>query len=354
MNKKVKSRLIWVDTIKLVACFFVIFAHLLMSLNSCGLLNNYQNIYLFIVQTSYTFHVPLFFFCSGFLYQRRSIFTSKDERIKFIYSKLINFGVPYLIFSIISLSLKYIFSSSVNTSATPILKTLFLTPMAPYWFLYALFIIFCIFPVCKNKKNICILLGLSIVFKILYINLNIKFLDLIGKPIMFSMWFLLGMLYNYIEFSKSLRTKIIFLITSFLAIIIACFKYSKPNDSKNIQLIIGFLLVISIVYYFSTREYSQHSYQFIKKYKDYYLPIFLLHTIYASAFRIILLKCSIYNLGVHIIIGLVASVLLPIITYNISKKNWFLLFIFEPYKGLIKKNISKEKRYKDSELICRI
>ena len=64
------------------------------------------------------------------------------------------------------------------------------------------------------------------------------------------------------------------------------------------------------------------------------MPVYLMHTIFAAGVRIALLKIGIHALGVHIIVGGIASVIIPMVVYEIAKNNWWLLFWIEPIKAI--------------------
>ena len=70
------------------------------------------------------------------------------------------------------------------------------------------------------------------------------------------------------------------------------------------------------------------------------MPIFLMHTIFAATLRILLLKLSVTNLGLHILLGLAASFAGPIISAFIMKKTKYLEFFIYPRKVI---KIIKEK-----------
>lgn len=145
-----KKRIVWIDSLKLFACLLVVIGHLYMSMEASGWIRGDAFYYCFPIQTIYAFHVPLFFVCSGYLYQSKRVEYSFRSHIQNIKVKLINLGVPYLVFSMITLILKNAFSNAVNNPAPPIARTLFVEPIAPYWYLYTLFFIFCILQRCTK------------------------------------------------------------------------------------------------------------------------------------------------------------------------------------------------------------
>lgn len=150
------KRYLWVDNLKMFACLLVVIGHLYMSMMAGGWISENNILYCWPIQTVYTFHVPLFFVCSGFLYQA----TAPNEwnvkkHIGNIKKKALALGVPYVTFSTITLLLKNVFATDVNNAAPPFLKTLLIEPIAPYWYLYTLFLLFCLIPpvIGKGKRK---------------------------------------------------------------------------------------------------------------------------------------------------------------------------------------------------------
>ena len=161
-----RKNITWVDYTKIFACVLVVLGHLVKSFEGAGYLNGSSLYYCLPIRTIYCFHVQLFFVCSGYLYQRFKKDTSLKGHFRNVGNKAIALGVPYFIFSGITLIMKNTFSGTVNSEAAPILKTLFLKPTAPYWYLYVLFFLFLIIPCVNDSKKLYLIFILSIIIKI--------------------------------------------------------------------------------------------------------------------------------------------------------------------------------------------
>ena len=73
-----KKQYIWIDRIKLLACLLVVAGHFFTSMVLCNIMET--NIFLeWFLKTIYYFHVPLFFICSGYLYQNGCKITNLKE-----------------------------------------------------------------------------------------------------------------------------------------------------------------------------------------------------------------------------------------------------------------------------------
>ena len=86
-----------VDMLKGYACFLVVFGHVIMGIRKAGIVSNGA---LVLENFIWTFHVALFMFLSGYVYHLNGDWKNKNSVKKFIGYKLLNLGIPYLIFSI--------------------------------------------------------------------------------------------------------------------------------------------------------------------------------------------------------------------------------------------------------------
>lgn len=157
-----KNRLHWIDIIRGTAILLVMLGH------------TYTNSYIngFI----YSFHIPLFFYLSGYLYKVKNI--SFIAYVKKIIKKMI---VPGLIYGWLCYFIEYIFRIDSNTFVSKILGTFFELRGSTYsiipWFLITITFVEVIFYVIskylkKEKVIIIILVGLIV---------NYIYLKFIGK-----------------------------------------------------------------------------------------------------------------------------------------------------------------------------
>lgn len=164
--ERAKQREIWVDNVKVIACILVVLGHFFQSMTQANVLPA-NDLYQWFNQTIYYFHVPLFFICSGYLYQKLSVVHDVHSWGRNVLKKLLVLGIPYFIFSIATWVLKTLFSSSVNNKIGGLGDTLFVHPTSPYWYLYALFFLFLITPTFRNRSMAAIGLIIALIFKTL-------------------------------------------------------------------------------------------------------------------------------------------------------------------------------------------
>ena len=125
----VKTREKWVDDVKVIACILVVLGHFFQSMTKANILPE-NDLYGWFNTTIYYFHVPLFFICSGYLYQKYSRVNSVSSWCKNVAKKALALGVPYATFTTATWVLKKLFSSSVNDQIGGFWDTLFLHPTA--------------------------------------------------------------------------------------------------------------------------------------------------------------------------------------------------------------------------------
>ena len=73
MSKQIaaRTREKWVDDVKVIACILVVVGHFFQSMTKASIMPE-NDLYKWFNTTIYYFHVPLFFICSGYLYQKYS------------------------------------------------------------------------------------------------------------------------------------------------------------------------------------------------------------------------------------------------------------------------------------------
>lgn len=160
-----REREIWVDNVKVIACMLVVVGHFFQSMTKAGIVPETDS-YQWFNQTIYYFHVPLFFICSGYLYQKLSVVNDVHSWGKNIFKKALNLGVPYFTFSFATWLLKTVFASSTNDEIGELFDTLFLHPTSPYWYLYALLLLFLITPTFRSNSVAIVGLLVALVLKL--------------------------------------------------------------------------------------------------------------------------------------------------------------------------------------------
>lgn len=338
-----KTRYEWVDSVKFACCVLVVLGHTFMGIAEAGIIEK-GSVYNLLIQSVYTFHVPLFFVCSGFLYQRSGRVHSLNSWGKNVADKLLNLGVPYITFTAITVILKTVFSESVNNAAGDLLNTIFISPVAPYWYLYALFFMFVFIPCSNNKKQAAVLLTASVAARAVYLILACNSVS-VPYPIKSTLgrmiWFTLGIFlaFNIIDL-KAIYSKITMAVFFAAAIALSIYYYRELNGDLIIQTIIGVPFVVAILVLSQNLRISYIE-KLSFKFSEYFMPVYVMHTIFSAGVRILLIKVGVQSPIIHIICGLFAGFIIPIAVYEIAKKIPPLLFFIYPKKAILSWRQSK-------------
>ncbi len=324
----VRTREKWVDGVKVIACILVVLGHFFQSMTKANILPE-NDLYEWFNTTIYYFHVPLFFICSGYLYQKYSKVNSVGSWYRNVAKKVLVLGVPYATFTTATWVLKKVFSSSVNDQIGGLGETLFFHPTAPYWYLYALFFIFLVTPTFNSVKAAAVGLVVALAAKGLILTGGGDSIYAVSTVLSNEIWFVLGM--SICAFNVQLKgRKVQGMICGVLFIILSIMVYTAEISSSAASFIMGLLACVAVIMMVAGfEEKLGRGMEFIAKYT---MPIFLMHTLFAAPMRSVLLKLGITNAVAHIVLGVGISFAGPIIAAWIIKKTKWLEFFLYPNK----------------------
>lgn len=329
----VKTREKWVDDVKVIACILVVLGHFFQSMTKANILPE-NDLYKWFNTTIYYFHVPLFFICSGYLYQKYSRVNDLKSWKRNVAKKALVLGVPYVTFSTATWILKTVFSGNVNDQIGGLSDTLLLHPTAPYWYLYSLFFIFLVTPTFSTVKMASIGLVAAIAVKAYILTGGGTGIYAVSTVLANEIWFVLGMsvcAFNVELRGKKLQGTVIGLL--FLGLSIAV--YMTNVQSLAVSFVLGLMACATIILLVVAYEDKfGNAMRFLAKYT---MPIFLMHTLFAAPLRSVLLKIGITNAVVHVALGLGISFAGPIATAWIMKKTKWLEFFLYPNKFIAKR-----------------
>ncbi|WP_335455023.1 acyltransferase family protein [Neobacillus niacini] len=232
-TKSMANRITWIDACKGIGIFLVIIGHT--TLVSTPRLH------------IYSFHMPMFFFLSGFL------FSSKNNFKEFVFSKVKSLLVPYFAFAVISFLLFSYYQNQPIDINKFLVSTLeskrnFIYYNDPLWFLTSLFLIEIIFyfivKFVKNKFTILlvVLIVSFLAFSELGATSGARILPWsLDQSLYYIVYFGIGYLIRYMQwFDKNLKKSIVLMGISSLYIWLIV-------DSTLYQKLWGFLHLPSVV-----------------------------------------------------------------------------------------------------------
>lgn len=339
MSKQIaaRTREKWVDDVKVIACILVVVGHFFMSMVQSGILPD-SNLHEWFITTIYYFHVPLFFICSGYLYQKYSKVDNVESWHRNVAKKALALGVPYATFTTATWILKKVFSSSINNQIGGLGDTLFLHPTAPYWYLYALFFIFLVTPTFNSVKAVAVGLVVALAAKGLILTGGGYGVYAVSTVLINEIWFVLGM--SICAFNVQLKgRKVQGTICGLFFMILSVVVYKAEISSGVIPFTMGLLACVAVILMVAgvERRFGRGMDFFAK----YTMPIFLMHTMFAASTRAVLLKLGIGSSVIHVVLGLGISFVGPIVVAWIMKKTKWLEFFLYPNKFVKIRNYQK-------------
>lgn len=318
-----KTRDSFVDQLKGLACFLVVFGHVIMGIRKAGIPTLKSMV--FVEEYIWTFHVPLFMFLSGYVYRLTGGWEAKGTRKKFLLHKLFNLGIPYFVFSSIYILINSVTSGVNNSSSISDILMLWRTPVAQYWFLYALFILFVIWSIIPGEGTTpnLILTTICTFVSIMPINLGV-----FASSMRMSLFFGLGTVVNIKRIREwPLKIKNLVIITQVLGAILFLNIINENAITSRFFSVLGIVTSIVAVSLLDKCDCVEKCMLVLNRYS---FPIYLLHTIFTAGFRIVFLKVGVNNYLLHVLLGIIVGIGIPIIGMNIIKNCKILLFLFYP------------------------
>lgn len=329
----------WVDNVKALACALVVLGHFSQSMVKAGIVAP-DDVYAWFQMTIYTFHVQLFFICSGYLYQRYSTVDSLDSWWGNVKKKLIVLGVPYVVFTIATLALKVLAGDGANSPASSVFVTLFLDPTAPYWYLYTLFFLFALTPTAKTKRHALLMLLIALALKMGSLLGAVEGLPFIIKSVTSNgIWFAAGICLSSLNMRERLGTIAVKVGALFLPLSIWAYAFF---DSSILDFIIGCLACVFVVSCALNCPCSAHMQGIFDRCAQYTMPVYLMHTIFAAGMRVALIRLGIFSPVAHVILGIAVSFVGPVVAMLVMDRLKPLDFFVYPIRYM--RTISYGKR----------
>ena len=328
------TRIKWLDIAKGIGIILVVFGHVVTNGITSKIIEK-ESTASILTNYIYLFHMPLFFFISGYLFKLKD-YTILINYCKKCFKKILSLFIPYIVFSLIYFSLKILLSNSSavnNPVGFDLLINLWKNPIGEYWFLYSLilftilvFSISYLFRYIKSNlwKNI-LLIAITLTFACInlksdvftpYVCLGIK------RSLPFFFFFFMGVtVQRLIEGKKLINKKSLIFI---IPIIILGFL------NINIQIIklLSVVLIIWSILIFSSMINSQ----ILENFGKFSLPIYLIHVYFVVLFKVIIVKIGLSMNLVTIFVVTILSLYFPIIIYKLAIKFKPTDFIFNSQK----------------------
>ncbi len=324
------KRDIFVDRLKGYACFLVVFGHVIIGVRLAGI--NIPGFFYVFERFIWSFHVALFLFLSGFVYKITGEWRGKKTKLGFIKYKLINLGIPYVIFSVVYILLNS-FIAAVNTrSKVSDIFIIWKTPVAQYWFLYALFFLFCIWTVfsgmIKNWQITVFVTAIGYIASVCGTSFG-SFDVAVYSALAFGLGTFADI--SYLKKCNTVIKMLIILCHIALWGVLFYFKIADKLFIKDIMTVFG---IYASILFISIAEKIPIVADFLGFVNKYSFQAYLLHTIFTAGIRVILIHMNITSWIVHIILGTVFGILLSVFAAWIAQRISVLNICFFPTKTI--------------------
>lgn len=317
-------RIEWLDSLKGFAIFLVVVGHVVLGYLRAGTFPEYQWSLQLTHDLIYSFHMPLFFLISGFLY--KLTWSKKNTGILInIINKFLNLIPMYLLFSVVFWISKYYASLYGNIQMSDFftfsdLMHIYIAPLSYLWFLYVLIWLFVFVPLFESLFKPLVIF---ITFLLLYLFLPPVegIFKVVNSIIYGGVYFTLGsVIYTYYESIKNIISKNL-LIVGLISILMASISFPYITDHTALKFVcaLGASSFLAILFF---KLKDRKLINFWNICGRYSLGIYILHLYFSGPLRTVFKNLSIDNIIVVIVLSCIISTIIPI----------FIVMFFDRFK----------------------
>lgn len=322
MQSEHSQRYDWVDALKGVGITLVVLGHAVRGIHAAGLMT--EDLFTAIDTRIYAFHMPLFFFLSGFFLTASLARTSFAS---FIRTRTTNLLYPMVLWTYIFLGCKYLAGSMTNKPVA--LSDIAIFPLPGYlhfWFLWTLIVVQAIgfvvarsvpFNYRKIWPSIALLLAISVYAidpKLTLVAETIR--PYLGHASGYAMYVFAGAaLFPLLQTINVSKTRWLCAVSVFLALLLATPALLNIGTPK-------FLVAsaLSICLVLCVRGWKSKNTDLLPLLGVASLAIYVAHTIVSAAFREVAIILEVTNTTVHILGGTLVGVLIPFWAYRLAMR----------------------------------
>lgn len=324
MKSDTSNRILWIDSLKGFCIIFVVLGHALLGYLQKQTYPDCAGMFQLAKDWIYTWHMPLFFVLSGITFRLSCLKENRLNTQKLRRSTL-NLLIIYLIFATALPLLKIVFSAFVNNTVHPSqVIRLILLPTTPMWYIWVLIIYDWVFAAIHyavgqggNKRRLAALMLLLAAVALtgnIFYQTGVLVIVCLRNMLKCGLFFAAGIYFNEIKsilLSKaSLAASAI--IAGASAFYMVCTYLITPYRSLLINSVFISLLntaslcVLLIALFSSVKRAGENQLLIFLGINS--LFIYLLHTYFVTAMRVIAVKL---HIGIASI-GLLAATLIPL------------------------------------------
>lgn len=277
----------------------------------------------------YSFHMPLFFLLSGFLYY----YSYNNASLKKIVGKVSELIILYFGFSVIQCLIQIAMAGRINRNIT--FNDIFLLPIytvPPYWYLYVLAFLYIVSYALRPLNRIKLVIPL-VLCVISVLGIHIRAFS-ISDIAFYSLFFTIGGVIALKRYDLHLK-KVHFLILFLLYIVIVSFGSLCGLEKIFRALLLSLVVLSAFCSFISIKSISLFTLC-----GKYCLPIYLLHSYLTAGTRVLLKAIHCNNILLYLSSGIVLGIIIPILTYKICNYHKCLGWVFRPSLLFCKRNFN--------------
>ncbi|MFO7703741.1 MAG: acyltransferase [Halopseudomonas sp.] len=316
-----QTRTEWVDYAKALGIMLVVYGHVARGLHNAGI-DLPVRFYELTDSIIYSFHMPLFFVLAGLFFCRSF---QKQGGTGLVLSKVDTIVYPFILWSILQGSVEALLASHTNGDVTfAEVFSLFWSPRAQFWFLYALFLAFVLATLLYSKLSLKITLPVFALAGAAYVfQGQLPSAAAVQFLANNFVYFVLGIVFSqYLSIRRFAHAGSLLALTGLFALAQTVFHIAldlRYEDKGVASLALAF---VSIAWVFSLCAWAaQLPNKWIMFIGTSSMAIYLMHILAGSGVRIILGRVlGVDDAGVHLIVGCAVGLFAPLLAVMLIDK----------------------------------
>jgi len=312
-----RQRILWIDIARGIGILLVVFGHSWRGLHSAGILHD-DHLFVAVDRAIYLFHMPLFFFISGYLYYGMK---NKKNMLKNIRRNVYTLIYPLFVWSYFQYGIKYAAGDIVNNPVN--LNDFIYAPFPPkdmFWFLWALFLIYTITHLLAkiSNNNGLLLLAVSAFTIFAPKSLYAAYIPgTFGPAIQNLPYFALGVLLAGVGRLNVQPRMAIFAVAAFAGteLLFAHFPVTAARTAAATVCILAVAVLSQVIAQYRRVDAVAAWLAILGVHS---MSIYLAHVIFSSSLRIGLHLSGIQSVMLHLLLGTMAGVVGPLILYRFA------------------------------------
>lgn len=320
-----KARLDWVDTARGLAIILVVFGHCWRGLDQAGIISN-QFLIRHVDDFIYMFHMNAFFVLAGCFLMRH---VQKASASGFVWRQIARLLYPLVLWTYIFIGLRILAGDGTNSQSGPSdLWTSPLPPLEHMWFLWALFIgmillglLMKLFPALTTHKRAWYAIASAGLVFWAVVDIPLPLIPWLGETMRHTPFLAFGVALGLSTKWMSGRYPLPMVsLIVFLTLGIAAGYFPVKSLSQGTASAVMTVVFLQMAQWLSHRWSGKTFGNILQQLGQMTMAIFLAHTIFSAATRIVFLKLGVNDPIIHLTLGTATGVIGPTVMYHLAQR----------------------------------